>query len=195
GDSQILAQLQNLDTKVILIINKIDLIQKDILLPMIKNYGSAYNFHAVIPVSAKTAEGIDDLNRELQKALPNGPKYFPDDAITDQPERFIVAEIIREKILELLEDEVPHGTGVEVISFKERSNGNIIDLEVNIYCEKESHKGIIIGKNGRMLKLIGTNARTDIEKLLNIHIYLQLWVKTKKDWRNNNFMLKSLGYE
>jgi len=195
GDSQIISQLHGIKTPVILIINKIDLIQKDTLLPMIENYGTAYDFAAVIPVSAVTGEGLDRLKDELVRILPEGPQYFPEDTITDQPERFIVAEIIREKMLQLLEDEVPHGTGVEVISFKEKPEDNFISIEANIYCEKESHKGIIIGKNGRMLKTIGTNARMDIERLFSTHVYLQLWVKTKKDWRNDSYMLRSLGYK
>jgi len=195
GDMYIMEQLKKLKTPVFLIINKIDLVKKEMLLSRIDKFSRVMEFSAVIPISALNNEGLEILNKEIIKHLPEGPQYFPDDIVTDQPEKMIAAEIIREKILELIEDEVPHGTGVEVITFKERTNKPLIDIEANIYCERESHKGIIIGKNGEMLKKIGSNARIDIENLLGVKIFLKLWVKVKPDWRNSENMLKTLGYK
>jgi GTP-binding protein Era len=195
GDMYIMEQLMKLKTPVFLIINKIDLIKKEQILARISSFTSVMDFKAVIPISALNNEGTDIIIKELKKVLPEGPKYFPGDQITDQPERMIAAEMIREKILELVLDEVPHGTGVEVISFKERSGKNLIDIEANIYCEKETHKGIIIGKEGKMLKNIGSLARIDIENLLGVKVFLKLWVKVKPDWRNSDNMLKTLGYK
>ncbi|NLV36382.1 MAG: GTPase Era [Clostridiaceae bacterium] len=195
GDMYIMQQLKSVNTKKILILNKIDLINKDQLLERIKSFTNEMEFSAVIPICALNDEGTDIVLSEIEKLLPEGPKYFPDDYITDQPERMIAAELIREKILKLISEEVPHGTGVEVISFKERPGKNLVDIEANIYCEKETHKGIIIGKDGKMLKKIGTLARTEIENLLGAKVYLQLWVKVKPDWRNSDNMLKALGYK
>ncbi len=195
GDMYIIEQLKSLNTPVFLIINKIDLVEKDSILEVISNYKSLMDFKSIIPVSAIRSETVDIVMNELKNTLPEGPKYFPDDMLTDQPEKLIVAELIREKILNLLSDEVPHGIGVEVIVFKERENKNIIDIQANIYCEKDSHKGIVIGKNGNMLKNIGSKARTDIERLLGSKVFLELWVKVKSDWRNSDFMLGSLGYK
>jgi len=194
GDNYIIEQLANINTPVFLIINKIDLIKKELLLARISKFSSKMNFSAVIPVSAINGEGTDIVLAEIKKLLPEGPRYFPEDILTDQPEKMIVAELIREKILELVFDEVPHGTGVEVISFKEREGKNLIDIEANIYCEKETHKSILIGKEGRMLKKIGSLARVEIENLLATKVFLQLWVKVKPDWRNSENMLKQLGY-
>lgn len=194
GDLKIVEQLKNIKTPVFLIINKIDLVKKDQLLGIIAAFTALMPFKAIIPVSALNNEGTEIIVKEIKNALPEGPKFFPDDMLTDQPEKLIVAELVREKILNLLNDEVPHGVGVEVISFKERENKDIIDIQANIYCEKDSHKGIIIGKEGKMLKRIGSQSRVDIEKLLGTKVYLQLWIKVKPDWRNNNLMLKSLGY-
>lgn len=194
GDKYIMDELRKIDTPVFLVLNKIDLIKKDQLLSVISNYKDAMDFEGIIPVSAINNDGVDIIVSQIKNILPEGPKYFPDDMLTDQPERTIVSEIIREKILHLVSDEIPHGVGVEVESFKERETGTIIDIEANIYCEKDSHKGIIIGKEGKMLKNIGTLARGDIEKLLGNKVFLQLWVKVKPDWRNSNAMLKSLGY-
>jgi len=191
----IMEQLKQLKTPVLLIINKIDLIKKELLLARINQFSSAMDFKAVIPISALNNEGTDIVLKEIKKLLPEGPKYFPDDIITDQPEKMIAAELIREKILELVLEEVPHGTGVEVISFKERTGKDIIDIEANIYCERETHKGILIGKEGKMLKSIGSRARVDIENLLGTKVFLQLWVKVKPDWRNSDNMLKTLGYK
>ena len=195
GDTYIMGQLARLKTPVFLVINKIDLIKKELLPAMISKYISIMDFKAVIPISALSGDGTGIVLDEIRKRLPEGPKYFPDDILTDQPEKMIAAELIREKILESVFEEVPHGTGVEVISFKERSGREMVDIEAVIYCEKESHKSILIGKNGKMLKKIGTLARTDIENLLGVKVFLQLWVKVRPDWRNSENMLKALGYK
>jgi len=195
GDMYIAEQLKTVKTPVILIINKIDLVKKEELLETIRNFSQLMDFKAVIPISATSGEGTDIVIEEIKKLLPEGPKYFPDDVITDQPERTLAAELIREKILELVSDEVPHGTGVEIISFREREGKGIIDIEANIYCERESHKGIIIGKQGAMLKKIGTLARVEMENLLGAKVFLKLWVKGKPDWRNSSSMLRTLGYQ
>ncbi|HHW30550.1 MAG TPA: GTPase Era [Clostridiaceae bacterium] len=194
GDLYILEQLKKIRTPVFLLINKIDLVNKEQVLNVINQYKDLLDFQAVIPISALNLDGIDEIIKELLKVIPEGPKYFPDDSVTDQPETLIVAEFIREKALHYLEDEVPHGIGVEVTSFKERKDKNIIDIQANIYCEKNSHKGILIGKNGSMLKKIGSSARMDIERLLGAKVFLELWVKVKEDWRNSISMLKTLGY-
>ncbi len=195
GDRYIIEQLKNLKTPVFLILNKIDLIKKEQLFAQISKYSAVMDFKAVIPISALNNEGTDIVLKEIKKLLPEGPKYFPDDIITDQPEKMIAAELIREKILELISEEIPHGTGVEVISFKERTGRNLVDIEANIYCEKETHKGILIGKEGKMLKKIGSLARVDIENLLGVKVFLQLWVKVKPGWRDSDNMLKTLGYK
>jgi GTP-binding protein Era len=195
GDIYIMEQLKQLKTPVFLIINKIDLIRKEQLFARINKFTSFMEFKTVIPISALNDEGTDIVLSEITKLLPEGPRYFPDDIITDQPEKMIAAELIREKILELVTDEVPHGTGVEVISFKERKGKDLIDIEANIYCERETHKGILIGKEGKMLKRIGSLARVEIENLLGTKVFLQLWVKVKPDWRNSDNMLKTLGYK
>ncbi|MGI6669424.1 MAG: GTPase Era [Acetivibrionales bacterium] len=195
GDLFIIEQLKSVKTPVFLIINKIDLVKKEQLLKAIDNYTKLADFAEVIPVSALNGDGIDILMKQIKNYLPEGPKYFPDDMITDQPEKMIAAELIREKILELVREEIPHGTGVEIISFKEKAEKNLVEIEANIYCEKDSHKGILIGKEGHMLKNIGTLARKEIENILGAKVYLKLWVKVKKDWRNNEYMLRILGYE
>ena len=165
------------------------------MLETIKNFSELMDFKAVIPVSAINADGTDLVVNEIRKLLPEGPKYFPDDMITDQPERMLAAELIREKMLELLQDEVPHGTGVEIITFKEREGKDLIDIEANIYCERETHKGIIIGKQGAMLKNIGSLARIEMENLLGIQVFLKLWVKVRPGWRNSSNILRTLGYQ
>jgi len=194
GDIYIVEQLKKVKTPVFLIINKIDLVKKEHILPIISAYKELMAFEAIIPISAINNEGVDIVLQEVRKVLPEGPKYFPDDMLTDQPEKMLVAELIREKILHLVSDEVPHGVGVEVIQFKERAGKNLIDIQANIYCEKESHKGILIGKEGRMLKKIGSLARVEIENILGTKVFLQLWVKIKPDWRNSEAMLRTLGY-
>jgi GTP-binding protein Era len=195
GDLFIIEQLKKLDTPVFLIINKIDLVKKEKLLATITAYNQLMDFKEVIPVSAMNDEGTEIILKEIVRLLPEGPRYFPDDVLTDQPEKDIAAELIREKILNLVNEEVPHGIGVEVISFKDRQGRELVDIQANIYCEKETHKGILIGKEGRMLKKIGILSREEIEKLLGVKVNLQLWVKVKPDWRNSDNMLKTLGYK
>ena len=195
GDLYIIDQLKNVKSNVFLVINKIDLVDKAQLLPLIDAYKDLIDFEAIIPISALTDGKQDLLISEVLKVMPEGPKYFPDDMLTDQPEKLIAAELIREKILQLVSDEVPHGVGVEVISFKQREDKNIINIQANIYCEKDTHKGILIGKGGKMLKKIGSLSRIEIENLLGTQVFLELWVKVKPDWRNNEQMLKVLGYK
>ncbi len=177
----------------ILLINKIDTVDKARLLEVIAVYAAAYPFDAVLPISAKTGDGLDVLLTELEKYAVEGPHLFPDDMITDQPERQICAELVREKLLRCLDKEIPHGTAVEVTKFSERENG-IIDLEVTVFCEKESHKGIIIGKKGAMLKKIGELARLDIEDFMGAKVNLQTWVKVKENWRDSMASLRNFGF-
>jgi len=195
GDLEILKRLSKISAPVFLVINKIDLIPKEQITLLASEYGKYMDFESVIPVSAINGDGVDILIQNIKAKLPVGPEYFPSDMITDQPEKVIVAEIIREKMLLLLKEEVPHGIGVEIISFKERKEKNMVDIQANIYCEKNSHKGIVIGKNGKMLKQIGSMAREEIERFLGVKVYLELWVKVKKDWRNDQHMLNILGYK
>lgn len=196
GDNNtIIEKLKKIDTPVFLLINKIDRVAKDKLLPMIDYYSNKMDFERIIPISSLKNEGVKEVIDEVRKFMPIGPKYFPEDVFVDQPERELVSEIIREKILYLVRDEIPHGVGVEVESFKTRENGEIIDISAVIYCEKNTHKAIIIGKNGAMLKKIGSLARTEVEALLGTKIFMELWVKVKSDWRNSNHMLKTLGYD
>lgn len=194
-DKYVMEYLKNVKTPVILVINKIDTIEKEKLFQVIDNYRQLYDFAEVVPISAIKGQNTQELLEVIQKYLPEGPQYFPDDMVTDQPERQIVSEIIREKALHLLQDEIPHGIAVEIMSMKKRADKNLVDVEATIYCEKESHKGIVIGKQGNMLKKIGSRARIDVERLLGSPIYLQLWVKVKKDWRDSDFLLKNFGYD
>ena len=177
----------------ILLINKIDTVDKAKLLEVMAVYSQAYDFDAILPVSAKTGDGLKELLTELEKYAVEGPHLFPDDMITDQPERQICAELVREKLLRCLDKEIPHGTAVEVTKFSERDNG-IIDLEVTIFCEKDSHKGIIIGKKGAMLKKIGELARKDIEEFMGTKVNLQTWVKVKENWRDSMASLRNFGF-
>lgn len=195
GDLFIAEQLKETKTPVFLVINKIDLVDKAKILAVIANYKDLAGFSGIIPISAMNNDGTGIIMDEIVRHIPEGPKYFPDDMLTDQPEKTIVSELVREKILQLISEEIPHGVGVEVLSFKERENKDIIDIEATIYCEKDSHKGIIIGKQGKMLKKIGMLAREDMESLLGAKVFLQLWVKVKPDWRNSESMLKNLGYK
>ena len=177
----------------ILAINKIDTVEKDKLLEVIAIYSAAGVFDAIIPISAKTGDGVEELLKECEKYAQEGPFLFPDDVTTDQPERQVMAEIIREKLLWCLDKEIPHGTAVEITTFSERDNG-IIDLDATIYCEKASHKGIIIGKHGDMLKKISSLARTDCEKFMGTKVYLTTWVKVKENWRDSDFLVRNFGY-
>ncbi|MBR2594185.1 MAG: GTPase Era [Firmicutes bacterium] len=190
-----LNKLKKVDTPVFLVINKIDTVEKSKLLAVIDEYSKLYDFAEVIPVSALKGQNTDELIKNILKYLPEGPMYFPEDMVTDQPERQIVSEIVREKALLLLKEEIPHGIAVEVNSMKKREGRDLVDVEVTIYCEKDTHKGIIIGKRGEMLKKIGMRARQDAENLLGSPIYLKIWVKVKKDWRDSDFLLKNFGYD
>lgn len=195
GDTHILELLIKSGRPIILLINKIDQISREALLPIIETYSKLHEFKAIIPVCALRKETRDHVMREVERLLPEGERYFPEDTLTDQPERVIVQELIREKILQLLSDEIPHGTGVEVFSYKVNANNNVLEIDANIYCEKDSHKGILIGKGGSMLKRIGSMARVDIEKLTDHKTYLRLWVKVREDWRDNDNVLNELGYK
>ena len=192
-EEELIERLKSTGAPAILVINKIDTVDKTRLLSVMALYAQAFDFDAVIPVSAKTGEGLEELMDEMEKYAVEGPHLFPDDMITDQPERQICAELVREKLLQCLDREVPHGTAVEVTRFSERDNG-IIDLEVTIYCEKDSHKGIIIGKKGAMLKKIGELARRDIEAFMGTKVYLQTWVKVKENWRDSLAQLRNFGF-
>ncbi len=195
SDMAIIEKLKNVKTPVFLIINKMDTVEKTVLLSVIDAYRKMYDFKEIIPISALCHKNIDSVLDTVYKYLPAGPQYFPADMITDQPERHIVSEIIREKALYMLQDEIPHGIAVEITSMKKRNNKDMVDVEATLYCERESHKGIIIGKQGSMLKKIGSAARNDIQKLLGSQINLQIWIKVKKDWRDNDFLLKNFGYD
>ena len=177
----------------VLCINKIDTVEKQDLLAVIAAYSAAHEFTAIIPISARTGDGLDMLMDELEKFAEPGPQLFPDDMISDMPEKQICSELVREKLLLCLDKEIPHGTAVEVTKFSERDNG-IIDMDVTIYCEKDSHKGIIIGKRGAMLKKIGEMARTDIEAFMGTKVFLQTWVKVKENWRDSNAQLRNFGF-
>ena len=177
----------------ILAINKIDTVEKDKLLEVIAVYSQAAQFDAIIPISAKTGDGVEDLLRQCEKYAIESPFLFDEELTTDQPERQVMAEIIREKILWNLDREIPHGTAVEITRFSERDNG-IIDIDATIYCEKASHKGIIIGKRGDMLKKISTQARTDCERFMGTKVYLTTWVKVKENWRDSDFLVRNFGY-
>lgn len=193
GDLHIMEQLKEIKTPIILCINKIDQISAEAILPVIAEYSSRMEFSEVIPISAMKGRGCEDLVENIYKYLPEGDPFYDEDTVTDQPMRQITAEIIREKILRSLSDEIPHGVAVtiEKMEFKK----NIVDIEATIVCEKDSHKGIIIGKQGAMLKKIGTQARQDIENLVESRVNLNLWVKVKKDWRDSDMLLKNFGYD
>ena len=195
ADRLIIEKFSKIKSPVILVINKVDSTDKERVFKVIDNYRKLYDFAEIVPISALEGTNTDELLEVIKKYLPEGPQYFPSDMITDQPERQIAAEIIREKALRLLQEEIPHGIAVEIMEMKKRPEGNMVDVRATIYCEKDSHKGIIIGKHGAMMKKIGTNAREDIQKMLGSPIYLDLWVKVKKDWRDNDFLLKNFGYE
>lgn len=194
GDRIILERLETIKTPIIVCINKIDTLPKEKILPTIEAL-SAYSFiETIIPISASMGDGVTELMAAVKSYLQPGPMYFPGDMIVDQSERFVVSELIREKILRLLKEEVPHGVAVEVTKMTGRENKDLIDIEATVFCEKKSHKGILIGKQGTMLKKIGSAARKDIEFFLKTPVNLQLWVKVRPDWRDKNFDLKDLGY-
>ena len=189
----LLEQLSANKCPVVLAINKIDAVEKDTLLQVIAVYSRVAKFDAIIPISAKTGDGVDVLLAVCEKYAIESPFLFPEDTTTDQPERQVMAEIIREKLLWCLDREIPHGTAVEITKFSERDNG-IIDIDATIYCEKSSHKGIIIGKNGEMLKKISSMARVDCERFMGTRVFLTTWVKYKENWRDNDFLVRNFGY-
>lgn len=194
GDKAIIELLKKVQSPVFLLINKVDSIKKPELLPLIDQFKGLYPFKDIIPISALKQDGINLLIKKICEYLPHGPRYYPDDLITDKLERFMVSEIIREKVMEMTEEEVPHSVAVEVAEWNEREDG-LVSISCNIYVEREGQKGIIIGKKGTMLKSIGSAARVDIEHLLDTKVFLELWVKVKKDWRNDEQLLKELGYK
>ena len=194
GEQHIVQQLGKVTTPVVLVINKADTVKKEDILPCIAKYNEVYQFADIVPVSARTGENTDELLKVIMKYLPYGPQFYDEDTVTDQPERQIVAELIREKALHCLNEEIPHGIAVTIEKMKERKNGKITDIEATIICERDSHKGIIIGKQGSMLKKIGSNARYEIEQMLEMKVNLQLWVKVRKEWRDSDLLLKNYGY-
>ncbi len=192
-EEALISRIEEQSLPALLIINKIDTVEKERLLEVMAVYAARHTFDAILPVSARTGEGLEELLTELEKYAEEGPHLFPEDMITDQPERQICAELIREKLLRCLEKEIPHGTAIEITRFSERENG-LVDIEATIFCEKESHKGIIIGKKGAMLKKIGELARLDMEAFLGTKVNLQTWVKVKENWRDSMAQLRNFGY-
>ena len=193
GEKHIIEQLKKVKTPVILVINKIDMVKREEILAFIDTYRKEYDFAEIVPVSARTGDNTDELVKVILNYLPYGPQFYDEDTITDQPERQIVAELIREKALHCLNEEIPHGIAVSIEKMKARKK--VMDIEATIICERDSHKGIIIGKQGSMLKKIGSTARYEIEQMLECKVNLQLWVKVKKDWRDSDFLIKNFGYD
>jgi len=195
-EEMLIEHIKKSNVPAILLINKIDTVKEESILPVIEKYSKYYDFKSIIPVSAKKGDGRNEILIEFEKYAKPGPQLFPDGMTTDQPEKQIIAEIIREKLLICLDKEIPHGTAVEITKFSERGSEDnvIIDVDATIFCEKSSHKGIIIGKNGEMLKKIGQYARSDIEHFMGAKVFLQTWVKVKENWRDSNTMIKNFGY-
>lgn len=194
-EEQLIARIKTLRCPAVLVINKVDTLdKKEKLLEVIQTYEQAHQFQAVVPISAKTGEGVDELLDVLEGYLPEGPQLFPEDMTSDQPERQMMAEILREKLLLCLDKEIPHGTAVEITRFAERDD-EVVEVEATIYCEKNSHKGIIIGKGGSMLKKVSTLARQDMERFMGTKVYLQTWVKVKENWRDNPAAIQNFGYK
>lgn len=194
GEQHIIKQLKKTKTPVILIINKVDTVEREKILEYIDAYRKVFDFAEIVPASALREQNLDTVVDVIFKYLPYGPMFYDEETVTDQPERAIVAEIIREKALHALDDEIPHGIAVYIDWMKERRGQNIIDIDATIVCERDSHKGIIIGKGGSMLKKIGSNARYEMERLLDTQVNLKLWVKVRKDWRDSELMMKNFGY-
>lgn len=192
-EEELIARIKEARVPAVLVINKIDTVEKSALLEVMAVYSVACEFDAIIPISAKNGEGLDELMEQLEKYAVEGPQLFPDDMISDQPEKQICAELVREKLLLCLDKEIPHGIAIEVTKFSERENG-IIDMDVTIFCEKASHKGIIIGKQGAMLRRIGELARNDIEAFMGTKVFLQTWVKVKENWRDSMAQLRNFGF-
>lgn len=195
GDRHIAEQLKNCKLPVILVINKVDTVKKEEVAGFIETYRKLINFADIVPASALRAQNLDTVIDCIFKYLPYGPQFYDEDTITDQPQRQIVAELIREKALRTLDEEIPHGIAVTIDTMKERPDGRIVDIEATIICERDSHKGIIIGKQGAMLKKIGSAARFEIERMLEQKVNLKLWVKVKKDWRDSDYLIKNFGYD
>ena len=194
-DSEIIERLNGIKTPIFLCINKIDSVSKEVVAKTIELFSERLNFTEIIPISAYDGTNVEALLGCIEKYLPEGPQFFPEDMVTDQPERQIVAELIREKALHLLDKEIPHGLAVEIDTMRKREGSEIVDIEATIVCERDSHKRIIIGKQGAMIKDIGSKARFDIERLLGSKVYLTLWVKVKKNWRDSQFLLKNYGFD
>ena len=194
GEKHIAEQLQKTSLPVILVINKVDTVKKEDILQVIDNYRKLYDFAEIIPASALRGQNTKDIVNSLFKYMPYGPMFYDEDTVTDQPQRQIVAEIIREKALHALDEEIPHDIAVTIEKMRERKGQHIVDIEATIICERDSHKGIIIGKQGSMLKKIGSNARFEIEKMLEERVNLKIWVKVKKDWRDSDTLMKNFGY-
>lgn len=194
GEKHIAEQLQKTSLPVILVINKVDTVKKEDILQVIDNYRKLYDFAEIIPASALRGQNTKDIVNSLFKYMPYGPMFYDEDTVTDQPQRQIVAEIIREKALHALDEEIPHGIAVTIEKMRERKGQHIVDIEATIICERDSHKGIIIGKQGSMLKKIGSNARFEFEKMLEERVNLKIWVKVKKDWRDSDTLMKNFGY-
>ena len=195
GEKHIAEQLEKINIPVILVINKVDTIKKEEVLQVIDTYRKLYDFAEIIPASALRGQNTDDIIQSLFKYMTYGPMFYDEDTVTDQPQRQIVAEVIREKALHALDEEIPHGIAVTIEKMRERKGQNIVEIEATIICEKDSHKGIIIGKQGSMLKKIGSNARFEIEKMLEEKVNLKIWVKVRKDWRDSDTLMKNFGYD
>lgn len=193
-ERELIARLRELDVPAALVINKVDTVKKEALLAVMAVYGEAYPWRAVLPISAKERDGLEELLGEVLRWLPEGPALFPEGMTTDQPEAHVCAEILREKLLLCLDKEVPHGAAVELTRFVQRDRDDVIEAQATIYCEKESHKGIIIGKKGAMLKKISSLAREDMEQFMGAKVFLETWVKVKENWRDNPGVLRTLGY-
>ena len=194
-EQELIGRIKALKVPSVLVINKIDTVEKEALLAVMDTYAQAHSFNAILPISAKNNEGVEELLELLANFLPEGPQLFPEDMVTDQPERQVCAEILREKLLLCLDKEIPHGTAVELVRFAERERDEVIEVDATIYCEKASHKGIIIGKGGAMLKKISTLARKDMERFMGTKVYLQTWVKVKENWRDNLNLIQNFGYK
>ena len=195
GEQHIAAQLRTIKTPIVLVINKVVTVKKEEILKFIDSYKDICEFADIVPVSALKGQNTDTVLEVIFKYLPYGPMFYDEDTVTDQPQRQIVAEMIREKALRCLDEEIPHGIAVTIEKMKERPGGKVVDIEASIICERDSHKGIIIGKGGSMLKKIGSAARFEIEKMLEMKVNLQLWVKVRKDWRDSDLFIKNFGYD
>ncbi len=193
-EAELIERIKSLGVPALLVINKMDTVKKEDLLAVMGAYAQALEWTAVVPISAKNAEGLEELLDALEPLVPEGPHLFPEDMVTDQPERQVMAELLREKLLVCLDKEIPHGTAVEITRFSERESSGIIDVHATIYCEKESHKGIIIGKGGAMLRRVSTLAREDMERFMGTKVYLETWVKVKENWRDNLNLIHNFGY-